>query len=265
MRTTDGLTYREGRSPASVETRLHFDILPQPDDTTCGPTCLHAVYKFYGAGLPLDRVVAECPRLDQGGTLASLLGCHALRRGFDARIYTYNLQVFDPTWFAPGAGPLAAKLEAQMAAKTKHRLQVATRSYLEFLALGGTIRLEDLTTSLIRKYLKRGAPILTGLSATYLYRDPREYGPNDDPDDVRGFPSGHFVVLCGYDSATRGVLVADPMMPNPLAPQQQYVVNVDRVICAILLGILTYDGNFLIIEPRKKNSRSHGADPDHRQ
>ena len=32
-------------------------------------------------------------------TLAVLLGCHALRRGYEATIYTFNLQVFDPTWF----------------------------------------------------------------------------------------------------------------------------------------------------------------------
>jgi hypothetical protein len=112
--------------------------------------------------------------------------------------------------------------------------------------------MEDLTAGLIRKYLKRKVPILTGLSATYLYRDPREFGPTSDQDDVRGFPAGHFVVLFGYDPKTRGVLVADPLMPNPLGSQQKYVVGVDRVICAILLGILTYDANLLMIEPSRK-------------
>ena len=26
---------------------LGFDIKAQPDDVTCGPTCLHALYEYY--------------------------------------------------------------------------------------------------------------------------------------------------------------------------------------------------------------------------
>ncbi len=248
-----------------METRLQFDILPQPDGATCGPTCLHAVYRYYGEDLPLERVIAETAQLEEGGTLAVLLACHALRQGFRATVYTYNLQVFDPTWFAPGAEPLPAKLAAQVAVKEAPRLHTATGAYLEFLERGGELHMVDLTASLIRKYLKRGIPILAGLSATYLYHVPREYGPNCDSDDVRGEPAGHFVVLCGYDPQTRGVLVADPLMPNPVAPRQHYVVNVDRVICAILLGILTHDANLLIIEPRGRARRSGDAHSDRRQ
>jgi len=248
-----------------METRLQFEILPQPDDTACGPTCLHAVYAYYGDEVSLESVIRETPRLEEGGTLAVMLGCHALRRGFRATIFTYNLQVFDPTWFVPEAQPLAEKLAAQAAAKESRKLRTATAAYLEFLQLGGVIRMEDLTTGLIRKYLKREIPILTGLSATYLYRNAREFGPNSDSDDVRGRAAGHFVLLCGYDPVSRGVLVADPLMPNPLAPRQSYVLSVDRVVCAILLGILTYDANLLIIEPRKQPERSRRADPDRSQ
>ena len=56
-----------------MESRLHFDILPQPDPTTCGPTCLHAVYRYHGDEMPLARVIAETPALEEGGTLAVLL------------------------------------------------------------------------------------------------------------------------------------------------------------------------------------------------
>jgi hypothetical protein len=245
-----------------VESRFHFDILPQPDKTTCGPTCLHAVYRYFGSSMSLDQVIDECPQLDEGGTLGVLLGCHALRQGFAATIYTYNLQVFDPTWFQPSLARLSAKLQSQMAAKNVPKLHTASEAYLEFLSGGGTIFMQDLTATLIRKYMKRQIPILTGLSATYLYQDPREIGPNCDPEDVRGFPVGHFVVLCGYDAATRGVLVADPLLPNPLAAGQHYVVDVDRVICAILLGILTYDANLLIIEPPTKRRRNDRVHPD---
>ena len=39
--------------------RRPFSILPQPDGTTCGPTCLHAVYQHYGDKLSLDRVIRD--------------------------------------------------------------------------------------------------------------------------------------------------------------------------------------------------------------
>jgi hypothetical protein len=234
-----------------MKTSLLFDILPQPDNSTCGPTCLHAVYRYFDDHVPLEQVIRETPQLEQGGTLAVLLGCHALRRGYDATIYTVNLQVFDPTWFRPGAPPLSERLEAQWNAKDSPKLRLATKAYLEFLEQGGSIRMEELTSALFRKYLKKGIPILTGLSATYLYRCAREYGPYCEPDDVRGFPVGHFVILCGYDKLNRTVLVADPLLPNPLGRLHHYEIRVDRVIRAILLGILTYDANMLIIEPRK--------------
>jgi hypothetical protein len=233
-----------------LETRLHLDILPQPDNQTCGPTCLHAVYRYYGQDIPLEDLIAQSPQLDEGGTLAVLLGCDALRRGFDARMYTYNLRVFDPTWFRPDGPDLSERLVAQMEAKPNVKLKVASEAYLEYLRLGGEIRMTDLHGNLLRKYLTRGHPILTGLSATYLYQSAREFGPDCEEDDVRGYSTGHFVVLCGYDKVTRRVFVADPLLANPHGRDHYYEIELDRVICAILLGVLTYDANLLIIRPK---------------
>ncbi len=236
---------------------LPYSILPQPDDSTCGPTCLHSVYRYYGDELPLKQVVEEVTMLEAGGTLAVLLANHALQRGYQATIYTYKLQLFDPTWLIPNGPDLRERLLAQMACKHEPKLQVASEAYLKFLELGGELRMEDLTQNLLRHYLKSSIPVLTGLSSTYLYRTPREFGPNCDYDDVRGEPSGHFVVLCGYNKVSRTVQVADPLHSNPVAPSQFYEVGIDRVLCAILLGVLTYDANLLIIRPPRK--RTHHA------
>lgn len=226
-----------------------FEVMRQPDETTCGPTCLHAVYHYYGEPIALDQVVAEVPSLQGGGTLAVFLGCHALRRGYRATLYTYNLQVFDPTWFDSRRVDLREKLAAQAIRKPDPRLCVATPKYLEFLGLGGAICFEDLTTRLLRRYLTRGVPIITGLSATYLYRTMREFGPNCEDDDIRGLPVGHFVVLCGYSRRARLVLVGDPFDPNPLSKRHIYSIGINRVLGAILLGSLTHDANLLVLEP----------------
>lgn len=233
-----------------MEFRLKLDILRQPDDFTCGPTCLHAVYRYFNDHQPLPKVIGEVPKLANGGTLAVHLAVHALKRGYNAALYTYNLEMFDPTWFLPGAPDIRQRLTAQLLAKPSEKFAHATAAYLEFLELGGQLRFEDLTAGLIRRYLHRGIPILTGLSATYLYRTAREGGVRDDYDDIAGQPSGHFVVLCGYDRESRSVLIADPLLPNPVAQSNHYEVHIDRLICSICFGNLTYDDNLLIIRPR---------------
>ncbi|MBW2512256.1 MAG: hypothetical protein JRE01_09565, partial [Deltaproteobacteria bacterium] len=186
-----------------METRLSLDILTQPDELTCGPTCLHAVYHYYGDDISLERVIAEVPMLESGGTLGVWLACHALKRGYRATTYTFKLQLFDPSWFQPDGPDIVERLEAQLQVKSDPRLQTATSAYLEYFRLGGKLKLADLTPALIRRYLKRQQPVITGLSATFLYRSTREFGDICDYDDVRGEPSGHFVVLCGYDRQTR--------------------------------------------------------------
>lgn len=225
-------------------------MLPQPTDTSCGPTCLQAVYNYYGDRVPLKKLIAEVQSLDDGGTLSVLLALHALNRGYEADLYTYNLRIFDPTWFAEKRVNLEAKVRGQVRVRSGKR-KLAAAAYLEFLEEGGRIHLEDLTGALIRRHLERGLPILAGLSSTFLYRTMRELSENCMDDDVNGEPQGHFVLLNGYSPRKRLVSVADPWQPNPFSPRLCYEVPMERLINAILLGVLTYDGNLLILRPKK--------------
>lgn len=223
---------------------LNFDILPQPDDETCGATCLHAMYKFYGEALDLPGLVKEIPRWESGGTIAVLLGLHALKKEYKATIYSYNLHVFDPTWFQNDVD-IVNKLEEQLLYKFDPKIQWASRAYIRFLKMGGNIIYEELNEDLLKRFLQKEQPILTGLNATYLYQCAREH--NNQYDDVRGSVMGHFVVLTGYDPVKKEISIADPLLANPFL-NQRYHVRVDRVINSIMLGILTYDANLLIIE-----------------
>lgn len=249
----------------SVATSIAFEIGPQPDGETCGPTCLHSVYRYFGNSIPLEQVIREVPRLEEGGTLGVYLGSHALRLGYQVTIYTYNVQVFDPTWFSPGGKGAAAGLDQQVRIRKDKKLLRASQAYREFLALGGELRFEDLTPALLRRYLTQSIPILTGLSATYLYQCAREYGTRYD--DLRGRPTGHFVVLVGYGRDCGSVLVADPLLPNPFSSTQYYSVDLHRAISAILLGVITYDANLLIVRPARWNGAQASLyeDADRRQ
>lgn len=229
--------------------RLQVDMVAQPSDTTCGPTCLYAVYRFFEDECHLEDIIREIPALETGGTLAVHLGIHALQRGYRAILYTYNLNIFDPTWFELQSAKFRQKIERQAEIRQDPKAQSAARAYHDFHRLGGQILMRDLNARLLRKYLARSIPIITGLSATFLYRSCREVPETCRDDDERGDPLGHFVVLSGYDRASRTFVVADPYEKNPLTRENYYSVEADRLINAILLGILTYDANLLVLLP----------------
>ncbi len=226
---------------------LRLDISRQPNDSTCGPTSLHAVYNYFQEEISLEDVISSIEYLDSGGTLAVMLGIDALKRGFQAEIITYNLKVFDPSWFQDEDLNLINKLKAQLKHKKTPKFKQASLAYIQFLENGGKITYKTLNKHLLQNYLNQDIPILTGLSATYLYNEKREFG--EEPvlyDDIKGQPSGHFVVLSGINHENETVMVSDPLHANPFETQN-YSVDMDHLICAILLGVITYDANLLII------------------
>src|SRR5258708_39824875 len=100
---------------------------------------------------------------------------------------------------------------------------------MKVLEVGGKIFLTEMNESLFKKYLKQSVPVLTGLSATYLYETQREIPANNKFDGVSGEPVGHFVIVNGFDETTNTVYLADPMNPNPLKGRY-YSVTFDSLI-----------------------------------
>jgi hypothetical protein len=235
-----------------LDVKLEVTIQRQPDDPTCGPTCLDAVYHYYRTPVPLAQVIREIHRLEHGGTIAPFLGCHALKRGFEVTLYTWDLNVFDPSWIGLDRDAFREKLLAHAKAKADRRTATASRAYAELSSWG--VRFRDLTAPLLRGLIRRKIPVIAGLSSTYLHRAPREFGPRDIPDDLRGEPAGHFVVLSGYRRQDRLVRVSDPYYHNAGKKPHEWV-NINRLICAVLLGTLTFDANLLAITRPRTVSR----------
>ncbi len=241
-----------------MQLKLPLDIQTQPTDSACGATCLQAIYNYWQDEIELSEIIQQIPEFETGGTLAVLLGCHALSRGYSATLYTYNLHVFDPTWFKSPAIDLREKLIAQKAHKGAEdfRLAAATQAYIRYLSMGGKIEMKPLERQLIKEHVTKNIPMLAGLSATFLYQEareisqpPDEHGISSVPDDVAGKPCGHFVVISGYDEPGDAVLISDPLYPDPQLPAAHYWAAIDHVATAILLGIVTFDSNILVIQP----------------
>ena len=112
--------------------------------------------------------------------------------------------------------------------------------------MGGTIKFVDLTRRLILDLLSAGIPVIVGLSATYLYKKAREVGITNQCNDIEGEPSGHFVVLTGMN-AEGLVTISDPYHPNPISQDRTFAIDIEHLICSILLGVITCDANILVI------------------
>lgn len=238
---------KRSRRKRERPTLLAVPRLQQPDDVTCGPTCLAQIYSFYRHEKNLPSIIGDTPRHDDGGTLAVYLGISALRDGFRARLYSYNLRVFDPTWYGLDTEALSEKLRRRRDAVPSTKLKWATSGYLEFLELGGELKFAELSERLLTRPLARGHPVVTGLNATYLWGTAREF--EGEYDDIRGDPAGHFVVISGYYPGTSRFIVRDPSPHVPFSTSGRYTVRVGRLISAILLGDITYDAVLLEVYP----------------
>lgn len=246
-------TDERARRTARVSHELGVERHLQPDDVTCGPTSLSGVYQFYGDAFDVSQVIEKLERLEEGGTLAVFLGISALQRGYAARIYSYDLRIFDPTWFELASDALKKKIVARLDHLKDEKRRRAATAYIDFLEMGGELAFEELTPTLFKSIIDRGHPILAGLSATYLYRFARERWDADKgkhvDDDVRGEPTGHFVTISGYDHWGRRLSVVDPSEHVPACANGRVTVDSDRLINAILLGDLTYDAVLLEVWP----------------
>lgn len=69
------------------------------------------------------------------------------------------------------------------------------------------------------------------------------------PDDVAGEPAGHFVIIDGHDDGGREFEVVDPWPHNPFGKSPRYPVGARRLLNAILLGDVTYDGVLVVVRP----------------
>lgn len=233
--------------------KLKIPLKRQPDDVTCGPTCLQSIYGFFHDGISLESVIEEVSMLEEGGTFASKLGTHALKRGYQAEIWSFNVHIFDPSWFDLESKSMITKLKQQKVAKKNKKLRFASDGYLDFLHYGGKLHFEDLTANLLVSLIQDGTPAIAGLSSTYLYRSIREDPRTNKDDDVTGRPAGHFVLVTGIDLDARTAQITDPYFPNKISQIQTYTVPLSRLICAILLGVMTYDANLLVIKKKESS------------
>jgi hypothetical protein len=240
------------RQPSRPSRRqLHELPVPrvvQPDDTTCGPSCLAQVAGFFGQQHTVPALAAGLSRLHHGGTLGVFLALRAMELGFEAAVYPLGVRVFDPTWWQLDAPALVDRLHRRRDTLTEPLDREVIDAWVRFLRAGGHLRFAELTPALLRGAIDRGHPLICGLNVTWLYRESRE---QDDgtPDDVGGEQVGHFVTIAGYSGGGRRFDIRDPHWEAPYGVDGHYRVGAWQLIHAILIGDRTRDAVLVELWP----------------
>lgn len=217
-----------------------IEMLPQPDDTSCGPTALHAIYKYYGLDIPLNTVISELEGYSTlEGTYDAMIGVDALKRGFQVNIFVYNLRIFDPSWKYDES--ITEKLYTMKARLSDPRLIKSVEWFIRFSEMGGHI----VISSPLINALTAEHPVICGLSATHLYNCRRE-NPITNEYDEFGSPVGHYVVTDAHFGDT-SVPIYDPYGDRSRIRKIEYIMPINAVIESIMLGTLTYDGSVIEI------------------
>lgn len=231
-----------------------FYLKIQPNETSCGPSCLYSIYKMLGAKVSFVKLLSKIQQFQEGGgTLSVVLGIDAIERGYEVDLHAMNINIFDPSWFQLSKNEIKQKLmQRLLLRKNKKKEKFVIRKYIEFIELGGNLIFGDVTSKLLIKHFNNKHILLVGLSATWLYQSKRENSETNVADDITGDPVGHFVLAYQYDKKNRTVFVGDPYPLNP-SKNPFYHVPIERFITSLHLGIYTYDANILIVKQRKKS------------
>ena len=80
------------------------------------------------------------------------------------------------------------------------------------------------------KNLKKKKPVIVLLYCTLLYKSKRE-GKGKKPDDLRGKPVGHFLVVSGKDR--NKYILTDPYPKNPFNKKGVYKVDKEELLANI--------------------------------
>ena len=177
------------------------------------------------------------------GVYDARLGVTAIKLGYEVKITTQDMHVFDPTWYKLLKKKLLTKLRSFSRTIQNKLLSTKIRSCISFLELGGEIVFEPISKELLISKLQVH-PIIASLCSTYLYREER---PNDE---CSNFRYGHFVVLNGYDPKTDKFFITDPWHSIPFSKTGRYEVKSEELITAIYLAEATYDSSIMEIYPK---------------
>ena len=205
----------------------------------CEPTCLKQILDYFKIDSDMEDLIKRISGDKfKWNNWDYNTGRVAIEHGLKVIVYTRSAGIIDPTWFSLSSEGLLSKLKEEYAYFEKEEyvglpsFKEDINAAIKFLETGGRIDFTPISKKLIAGLLKKEKPLIAGVSYTLLVNAPRErYFPEEScwkPDDIKGHPYGHVVVISGYKG--NSFQIVDPW---PQA-EDNYYVKGDILVDAIL-------------------------------
>jgi hypothetical protein len=184
--------------------RLNVPYIRQ-EKKTCGPSSLQQVLNYYGDPTSLSEILANV-KMFPSGTPPSYLALGAKKLGYKTKLISFDVDYVDPSWKNASKKEIAEKLRKRLPTLKDKSAKMRTRGLLTALKGGVDLEIQIPSEKILIGYLKGGIPPIITLSYNVLHNYKRKF--NDKQDDVKGHPSGHYVVVSGYDD--KNLIITDP-------------------------------------------------------
>jgi len=201
----------------------------------CGPSSLQQVLEYYGRKISLKDILANV-KMFPFGTPPPYLAIGAKKLGYKVRLISFDVNYVDPSWKNSPKNEIIEKLKKRLPTIKNRIINRRTKGLIMALESGVELDIKIPSEKILIKYMKRGIPPIITLSYNVLHDYKRKL--NDKLDDVKGLPTGHYVVVSGYDD--NNFIVTDPFNGTLKVPKRK-----------LLFSWFFLGGWILIVEPKK--------------
>ena len=147
---------------------LDVVLIRKPKDSVfCGIACLNMILKYYGIDVSFDKLKNEVEP-DSLGTYAPQLGSYLIKNGFDVEIVSMHPALFTNKDKGKNPDEMMVHLNDLFDCLKSERNKKALRYFIDFLKMGGTIKVKIPCKDDINGEINEKRPLLALMTSNFL-------------------------------------------------------------------------------------------------
>ncbi|MBD3280341.1 hypothetical protein GF389_02360 [Candidatus Dojkabacteria bacterium] len=199
----------------------------------CGPLCLVNIFENLGDKALVEDIMEDLGVTENEITYLPQLALYAHKNNLKIKYLQSNPREISPNWKGLESDKYLETLKKFQEEMDKESIWKKNLKFLiEYIEAGGEIEVDDLSREKISQYLAEGYVVLAAVEQTWLWGKRKVKG-KIEYDDLKGKPSGHFVVI--YKEDGDDFLVSDPYPTGLEGKEGLYRVSKDTMLVSILV------------------------------
>ncbi|GBE19956.1 MAG TPA: hypothetical protein ENG87_00210 [Candidatus Pacearchaeota archaeon] len=177
--------------------KLKVPVLEAKNRLGCGPTSLSMILNYYRKNYSEKQVIDNLEigliKKEDLGARAVDLALLAKKFGFDVICYSYNMELYRPSFSRLSKPGLISEIKKLLQKKHSASNKAVLKTTIKLLENNADFKIKMPSIDDIIKFLKKGIPVILAVNAKILF----------EVEKLQGFPKipnnmGHFIVLTGF-------------------------------------------------------------------